>query len=197
MDALTLLADARAAGLAAKRDGDRLTITGPAHLGDLATALLECKADVLAALTAEAARLPDGAIPLWRWDALHPLPGIVPTAPPVDLTPERIAAEVDAAQSAYDALVIGARIREQPVPAVRSHVTPIKDRPEALGSTILAAGECLGWPAVALRSGERLADGEVPWRAFLAKAPVDRLHDAGRLLGVELPPAAALERTAE
>src|SRR5262245_28741729 len=53
LDAPTLLVAARAVGLAVARDGDRLSVNGPTAAGDLARLLLEHKAGILAALTAE------------------------------------------------------------------------------------------------------------------------------------------------
>ena len=54
MDGLTLLADARFAGLTVTADGDRLVIRGPASADAEARLLLANKGAVLAALAAEA-----------------------------------------------------------------------------------------------------------------------------------------------
>src|SRR5687768_9938149 len=55
MDGLTLLWDARAAGLTVRGDGDRLIIRGPRRAASMAKQLLARKPDVLAALATEAA----------------------------------------------------------------------------------------------------------------------------------------------
>jgi hypothetical protein len=56
MDGVTALAEARAAGLEVRADGDRLVVRGPRSAEVLAKRLLGCKADVMAALEAEAAK---------------------------------------------------------------------------------------------------------------------------------------------
>ena len=52
MDGLTLLAEARAAGLTVRADGERLRIRGPRRAEPIAQRLLAHKAAVVAALTA-------------------------------------------------------------------------------------------------------------------------------------------------
>jgi hypothetical protein len=54
MEPVALLDRARGAGLVVLRDGDRLVVRGPKRLGDLAAHLLDRKAEVMAALDAEA-----------------------------------------------------------------------------------------------------------------------------------------------
>src|SRR5688572_1000777 len=56
MDGMTLLAEARAAGLEVRADGDRLVVRGPRTQEGLARALLAHKPDVLTALQAVAER---------------------------------------------------------------------------------------------------------------------------------------------
>lgn len=53
MDSMTLLANARAAGLSIRRAGSQLVINGPKRLAPFALELLARKADILAALGAE------------------------------------------------------------------------------------------------------------------------------------------------
>lgn len=57
MDSLTLLAEARRAGLTVRADGERLTVSGPRRCESLAKLLLEHKPAVMAALKFD---MPDG-----------------------------------------------------------------------------------------------------------------------------------------
>ena len=54
MEPVALIDHARQAGLVVRREGDRLIVRGPKRLGDLAAHLLDRKAEVMAALDAEA-----------------------------------------------------------------------------------------------------------------------------------------------
>jgi hypothetical protein len=63
---MTLLHDARRAGLRVRRDGSQLVVEGPRSLESLARSLLAEKADVLAALAAEV----EGVA--WRIEAMRP-----------------------------------------------------------------------------------------------------------------------------
>ena len=65
MAGLTLLEEARAAGLTVRADGDRLVVRGPKWGEPLARALLARKAEVLAALA------PSPDFPRSRVSALH------------------------------------------------------------------------------------------------------------------------------
>src|SRR5437879_5379609 len=71
MDGLTMLDEARAAGLSVEADGDRLRIRGPRSAEPVALRLIAGKAAVLRALTAD--RLPalditsDDLPPDWRY----------------------------------------------------------------------------------------------------------------------------------
>ena len=56
MDGVALLAEANAAGLTVRADGDRLVVRGPRRCAALAQSLLARKPDVLAALEARPAR---------------------------------------------------------------------------------------------------------------------------------------------
>jgi hypothetical protein len=72
MDGLTLLQQARAAGLAVRAEGDRLCVRGPRRAEALARLLLDHKAQVLAALApaAPVAVTPGDLPPDWyfSWD---------------------------------------------------------------------------------------------------------------------------------
>lgn len=57
MDGMTLLAEARAAGLEVRADGDRLVVRGPRTRENLARSLLAHKPDVMAAIHAVAERV--------------------------------------------------------------------------------------------------------------------------------------------
>src|SRR5262249_52861929 len=59
MDGLTLLDEARAAGLSVEADGDRLRIRGPRRAEPVALRLIAHKAAVLAALAADLPAIPD------------------------------------------------------------------------------------------------------------------------------------------
>ena len=65
MDGLTLLAEARQAGLHVTVSGDQLVVRGPARLGSLARRLLAEKPAIVDALTAEQEVA-------WRIDAMRP-----------------------------------------------------------------------------------------------------------------------------
>jgi hypothetical protein len=69
MHAPTLLAVARAVGLAVTSAGDRLVVRGPKGAAGLARLLLDRKAYVLAALAAEAPPLTRDELPLRSWTA--------------------------------------------------------------------------------------------------------------------------------
>jgi hypothetical protein len=117
------------------------------------------------------AGLPAGMLPLWLYDRVHQIEP--PSPAPADLTDEQIASAVAAARDEWERLVRPASYRRRKAAEVRD--------PE-LVAAVLTAGERLGWPALQLRPGERLAAGESNWRAFLANGPVDRLRDAQRAL---------------
>jgi hypothetical protein len=76
VDGLTLLRDARTAGLAVTTDGDRLIIRGPRALESLARSVLAAKPAVLAALATETDEV------AWRIAAMRPQ---VPASGPVPL----------------------------------------------------------------------------------------------------------------
>ena len=64
--AVSLLAEARAAGLEVRAEPDRLMVRGPRHAEPLAKRLLERKGEVLALLAAEDAEV------AWRLAAMRP-----------------------------------------------------------------------------------------------------------------------------
>jgi hypothetical protein len=66
MGGLTLLAEARKAGLTVRAEGDKLVIRGPRSAEDLARRLLEAKAEVRAQLAWERAALAPAAAPCPR-----------------------------------------------------------------------------------------------------------------------------------
>ncbi len=72
MDGLTLLRQARAAGLAVRADGERLTVRGPRSWAGLAEALLAQKAEIVALLTEEEAPVPPPPAPTSRYSADDP-----------------------------------------------------------------------------------------------------------------------------
>lgn len=131
--------------------------------------------------------LPDGALPLWLFDRLRPLSGVRPAPVPADLPPGEVAAALQAAQAERAALVAAAWERWEPkaspVPRGRRAAVASVPRDEAQAARLLAAGERLGWPALALRAGERLAAGQVCWEAFIRRAHPSRLADAERAIG--------------
>jgi hypothetical protein len=77
MDTLTLIAQARAAGLTLRADGDRLVVTGPRSAEALAMQLLDHKPTVLAVLTHDDAEV------AWRVTAFRTrIPAHGPIWPP-------------------------------------------------------------------------------------------------------------------
>jgi hypothetical protein len=65
VDGVTLLRQARAAGLSVRADGDRLAVEGPRRLEPVARALLDAKPGILAALEREAREI------AWRIEAMR------------------------------------------------------------------------------------------------------------------------------
>jgi len=102
-DALTLLAEARDAGLAVRVAGDRLVVRGPRTGEGLAKRLMASGREVAAALAAEEAAI------AWRVEALRPQ---VPAQGPI---PFLVVREVDPApgscRSCGEPLQPGARYR--------------------------------------------------------------------------------------
>ena len=73
MDGLTLLRQAREAGLAVALDGDRLVIRGPKRAEPVARLLIQNKPEVVAALAGPSDWRARHREALAYWGALHPL----------------------------------------------------------------------------------------------------------------------------
>jgi hypothetical protein len=65
MDGLTILREARAAGLEIKVDGDRLVVRGPKSAASLAERLLEMKPEIIPLLESEDSEV------MWRVEAMR------------------------------------------------------------------------------------------------------------------------------
>lgn len=103
------------------------------------------------------ATMPAEPLELWCYDRVH---GIEPATPaPDELTAEKIAGAVAAARDDFDRLVhpVVLRYRRKP--------SPYRDL--ELVARVLDAGLRLGWPALPLRPGERLAAGHEGGRGVI------------------------------
>lgn len=102
----TLLDTFTDAGVDLFTDAGRLRYRAPkgAMTPALHEALQRHKDELLAllAMPEPAAALPEGALPLWLFDLVHPLPDVTPAAPPVGMGEAEIAAAVAEALAAYE-----------------------------------------------------------------------------------------------
>jgi hypothetical protein len=115
MDGLTLLSEARAAGLEVKVDGDRLVVRGPRSAAHLAERLLEMKQEVIALLG------PDDEV-VWRIEAMRPQVPRMGTIPVLLARPEAKTAPRGMCVSCGDPLAPDRRIRCAPCVAAVERV---------------------------------------------------------------------------